>query len=108
MRTLEHITDQVARSAARLQDLRSGNRPRLDDTVAAFHALRPLLFTARDRCLNDSLALVAFLAREGIASRWVIGVRVQPFGAHAWVQVDGLVLNDLHENVRHYEPILVV
>lgn len=81
---------------------------RLRESVAAFDRLRPLAFTSRDKCLYDSLALVTFLACERLHARWVIGVRTNPFRAHAWVQAGDTVLNDLHENVRAFRPILVV
>ena len=76
--------------------------------VAAYDKLRPLVFTARDRCLHDSLALVGFLAAEGMFPRWVVGVQTQPFGAHSWVQSGGTVLNDHPDRVRRFRPILVV
>jgi len=41
------------------------------------------------RCLTTSLVLSAMLARRGIPSTLVIGVRPDPFGAHAWVEYDG-------------------
>ena len=82
-------------------------REEVVDAVSAYLRLRPLLFSARDRCLHDSLTLVTFLAAEGILARWVIGVRVRPFAAHSWVQHEGLVLNDQHERVRGYRPIFV-
>ncbi len=76
--------------------------------VACYVRLRPFALTSRDRCLNDSLTLIHFLATQGLFPQWVIGVRVHPFGAHSWVQSGGVVLNDLAERVRHYQPILVV
>jgi Transglutaminase-like superfamily len=76
--------------------------------VASYVRLRPFALTTHDRCLNDSLTLIHFLATEGLFPQWVIGVRVRPFGAHSWVQNGGVVLNDLAERVRHYQPILVV
>lgn len=77
-------------------------------SVATFDILRPLAFTSRDRCLFDSLALMYLLHLEGLDARWVIGVKDRPFAAHAWVQQDDLVLNDLHEHVRRFTPILIV
>jgi hypothetical protein len=76
--------------------------------AAAYDRLRPLVLTAQDRCLHDSLALLAFLAPEGLHPRWVVGVRVSPFGAHSWVQSGPTVLNDQHDHVRRFSPILVV
>jgi hypothetical protein len=42
------------------------------------------------RCLARSLVLTRLLARRGIDSTLVIGVRSVPFGAHAWVERDGV------------------
>lgn len=80
----------------------------LRNAVAAYEKLRPLAYTARERCLYDSLALLNFLAGEGLFPTWVIGVRTRPFGAHSWLQSGPVVLNDLHDHVRRFRPILVV
>ena len=45
------------------------------------------------RCLIRSLVLVRILARRGLASRVVLGVRAKPsFSAHAWVEYAGVPL----------------
>ena len=44
---------------------------------------------ADSRCLFSSLTLMCMLERRGIEQVVVIAVRPQPFGAHAWVEVDG-------------------
>lgn len=80
----------------------------LRHAVARYDKLRPLAFTAQDRCLYDSLALLLFLASEGHRPYWVIGVRTRPFAAHSWLQSGGVVLNDQAEHVRAFSPILVV
>jgi transglutaminase-like putative cysteine protease len=41
------------------------------------------------RCLTASLVLTALLARRDIAATLVIGVRADPFAAHAWVEQRG-------------------
>ena len=76
--------------------------------VTSYMFWRPFALTTHDRCLNDSLALIHFMASQALFPHWVIGVKVRPFGAHSWVQSGSVVLNDLPERVRHYEPILVV
>ena len=76
--------------------------------TVAYERLRPFLFTARDQCLFDSLALLSFLAAEQLFPRWVIGVKTGPFGAHSWIQAGTTVLNDQHEYVRRFRPILVI
>jgi hypothetical protein len=56
------------------------------------------------RCLVRSLVLAEMLARRGIESRVVIGVKPGPsFGAHAWVEsIDGQALLEplAHEHHR--------
>jgi Transglutaminase-like superfamily len=81
---------------------------RLTRSVAVFDRLRPLAFTSKDKCLYDSLTLTIFLAGRSIAAQWVIGVAARPFEAHSWVQDGSEVLNDLHENVGRFTPLLVV
>lgn len=87
---------------------RNADHARLQGAVSSYMRLRPFVLSAHDRCLHDSLCLIRFLAAQRLFPSWVIGVRTRPFGAHSWVQSGGLVLNDLHENVRAYTPILVV
>jgi hypothetical protein len=45
-------------------------------------------------CLQRSVVMVAVLKKRGIRANVVIGYRGDPFFAHAWVEVDGRVLND--------------
>lgn len=80
----------------------------LCQTATAYERLRPFVYTSQDKCLRDSLALTSFLQREGLVAHWVIGVKTRPFGAHSWVQSDTMVLNDQHDHVRQFTPILVV
>lgn len=106
-RSLESIADRCAARRARCSTAAlDASSVTLRRTVAAFLRLRPLLFTTHDRCLHDSLSLLDVLAAEGWYPHWVIGVATQPFRAHAWVQSGECVINDLHEHVRRYTPIL--
>lgn len=45
-------------------------------------------------CLQRSAATVCLLRRYGFAAHLVIGVQQLPFAAHAWVELDGAVIND--------------
>lgn len=45
-------------------------------------------------CLQRSAATTRLLRRNGIAAQMVLGAQQVPFRAHAWVEVDGLVVND--------------
>jgi hypothetical protein len=79
----------------------------IQSTLAAFDA-GSVLMTGHDRCLARSLALAATLARRGVVSNVVIGVRMHPFMAHCWVQRDDVVLNDDLYSVATYTPILIL
>ena len=45
-------------------------------------------------CLQRSAATACLLRRYGISAEMVIGAQQLPFKAHAWVEVDGRVVND--------------
>ncbi len=55
-------------------------------------------------CLEESLALWYLLQEQGIPARLRIGVRKMSgkFEAHAWVEYDGLALNQAEEAHQHY------
>jgi len=46
------------------------------------------------RCLLRSAATACLLRSRGIPGRLVIGAQSMPFRAHAWVEVNGRVVND--------------
>jgi len=80
-----------------------------DIETCARHFQDSLLFVAsKDRCLSRSLALVRYLFRRGHQADLVLGVRMMPFRAHAWVQFGETLLIDTLENVLPYTPILVI
>lgn len=45
-------------------------------------------------CLQRSAATAVMLRRNGIAADLVLGIQQVPFRAHAWVEVEGQVVND--------------
>ncbi len=53
-------------------------------------------------CLQRSSVAVALLRRYGIAAEMVIGAQRLPLKAHAWVEVDGRVVNDKPEVQTDY------
>jgi hypothetical protein len=81
--------------------------PLVAEHTAVFHALRRY-YPREYLCLFDSLALVEFLARYGVFPQWVFGVKLEPFGAHCWVQDGSTILNDTVEYVRKFTPIMVI
>jgi len=52
-------------------------------------------------CLQKASVTTSLLRQHGFRADMKIGVRKQPFHAHAWVEVDGQVVGD-HQNVRKY------
>jgi hypothetical protein len=56
-------------------------------------------------CLQRSIALTSMLRKRGIAADLQIGVKQSPFQSHAWVEVDGRVVNDVQEVREMYEPL---
>jgi len=45
-------------------------------------------------CLQRSAVTAFLLKQRGVAAQLVIGIQHMPFKAHAWVEVDGSVVND--------------
>jgi len=45
-------------------------------------------------CLQRSAATACLLKQYGVPAQMVIGAQQMPFKAHAWVEVDGQVVND--------------
>jgi hypothetical protein len=107
---LRPLATTVSRVEARKLRREEGpaSREQTLELVRIFRVLRPFLFTVKDRCLFDSLALIEFLARFDAFPTWVIGVRTRPFAAHSWVVDDHLILNEALETAEEYSPILAV
>jgi hypothetical protein len=61
----------------------------------------------RARCLQRSLALYLWLRGEGVASELCIGVRKEgrALRAHAWIELDGQVVNDDPAAVAAFTPL---
>jgi hypothetical protein len=57
------------------------------DVACCFYPRRAL-------CLQRSAVLVKILRAHGIPAHMVIGAQKLPFKAHAWVEVDGKIVND--------------
>ena len=56
-------------------------------------------------CLERSAACADLLRQRGFDAELVLGVQVLPFIAHAWVEVDGQVINDNPELVRSFSVL---
>ena len=68
-------------------------------------AMAAALYPGRALCLERSLALFYFGRRAGIPLTYHHGVQPLPFAAHAWVEYDGCVVNDVDEHVFGYRRL---
>jgi hypothetical protein len=59
-------------------------------------------YVKRAACLQRSFVATRLLRRYGFAADMVIGCRPLPFESHAWVEVDGRVVNDLPQYQRAF------
>ena len=59
-------------------------------------------YVKRAACLQRSAVTTWLLRRNGIAAELVIGCRPLPFESHAWVEVDGHVVNDRSQYQRAF------
>jgi Transglutaminase-like superfamily len=56
-----------------------------------------LACAGREGCLPRSLATVLLCRLHGRWTTWAVGVRrIPPFGAHAWVEADGLPVDEAY------------
>jgi hypothetical protein len=64
------------------------------DRVSSAINLASIWFWKEVLCLERAAAATCLLRRHGAAAQLVIGVQRLPFKAHAWVEIDGSVVND--------------
>jgi hypothetical protein len=62
-------------------------------------------YAKRAACLQRSVVATWLLRRRGIAAALVIGYRSVPFESHAWVEVDGRVVNDRPQYQRLFRVL---
>jgi hypothetical protein len=107
LRGLAPTIRMLTAGKARLAGAAGESRDAVAQAAALFRQCG-LILRSYDQCLVCSIALTRHLALRGVAADFVIGVQIRPFSAHAWVQRDGLILNESCDGVRGYTPILVV
>lgn len=56
-------------------------------------------------CLQRSAAATCLLRDHGVPATLVVGTRKHPFRAHAWVEVDGAVVNDKRGVKEYYQEL---
>jgi hypothetical protein len=104
--SLERIVGGIRRNRQRRDQ--EADFPRTRDLTEIFRRLRPMLFTSRNHCLFESLALLHFLSHYRIHPTWVFGVQTTPFIAHCWLQQGSCACNDTLDHVHRYTPIMLV
>lgn len=89
--------------------LRAGAAPAgYDQASRARHAVvTTSVRCAGDGCLQRSLAAALMCRAQGVWPTWCVGVRTEPFGAHAWVEAEGRPVDE-PDPPGHYHPILTV
>lgn len=91
-------TQPPARIRRVLGRLRRGARPATYAEASAARAdvvAVSLVCAAREGCVPRSLATVLLCRARGSWPTWAVGARrVPPFGAHAWVEVDGALVDE--------------
>lgn len=106
-RPLKNLFDAISRTSAAFDadgtdDLTGVNR------VAAAFAATGVMMRRQDQCLPLSIAFKRLCLARGALTSLMIGVKLDPFAAHCWVQRDEYVLNDTLERVRLFTPILAI
>ncbi|WP_399935028.1 lasso peptide biosynthesis B2 protein [Streptomyces kanamyceticus] len=92
-----------------LETVRRGARPATEPQAArARHAV--VTVSARcagNGCLQRSVATALLCRLQGQWPQWCMGVRTEPFRAHAWVVVDGFPVGE-PDDIRFCQPMLTV
>jgi len=108
--SLKVLGFQATRTALQLL-VSSPNSERPPDVIGTQIALAAHMVNSAGRhgivhasCLAKSLTLWCLLGRQGIASQLRIGIRKEDGGvaAHAWVEREGVALNEPDDHHRHY------
>lgn len=58
-------------------------------------------------CLPRSIAAAILCRFRGVWPTWQVGVRTSPFGAHAWIEAEGLKVGE-NDTIHALRPILTV
>jgi len=104
----------LSENLARLERRRSEGRTRRLasaaklERVAAAYRTAAMFWSEYGRCLPTSMALFDDLVSAGHPANLVLGVHLQPFHAHCWVELGGRLVTDDPDRVGQFTPIRVV
>jgi hypothetical protein len=84
------LHESVRRTSVAPRSPEPGSISRVCEAVsfAACFYWKPVL------CMQRAVVITRLLRRSGVKAELVIGYRPSPFFSHAWVEVDGCVVND--------------
>jgi Transglutaminase-like superfamily len=106
--SLQNAVENVAARRASLSSDVEFDAELAADLVAVFRRLRSFTFGGHKRCLFHALTLIKFLSSYGVCPHFVMGVKLEPWAAHSWVQCGNYILDGTPEQVRFFTPILIV
>ena len=89
---------------------REGSTPRVDVGFSSQELCRAVdlacvCYVKQVLCLQRSAATTLLLRRHGWTAEMVIGAKLVPFESHAWVEIDGCVVNDKPYMSELYEVL---
>jgi len=64
-----------------------------------------VIYPKRALCLQRAFVLTYLLRKQGISAELVLGAQKLPFKAHAWVEIDGVAINE-RSNVQDIYSVL--
>jgi hypothetical protein len=82
---------------ARVRNFPLGKRvisPDITERICSAMDMACIWYWKEALCLQRSAATSCLLKQYGVAAQMMIGAQQLPFKAHAWVEVDGRVVND--------------
>ena len=82
---------------AKVRDYPLQKRPSTSHSIGQVCAaidLACIWFWKQLMCLERSAATACLLKKYGVPAQLVIGAQQMPFRAHAWVEVEGRIVND--------------
>ena len=83
----------IQRQLSRKIPLAKRTSPELPQVIGDAFLLATCVYWKPVLCLQRSVCAVRLLRKYGIAAKLVIGYRPAPFFSHAWVEVDGRIVN---------------
>jgi hypothetical protein len=72
------------------------------EKICAAVAIACIWYWKEVLCLQRSATSICLLRFYGVPAQLIIGAQQIPFRAHAWVEVDGRVVNDKISKVERY------